>query len=95
MTNEESIAQIRATVESVLERARADEAYLAELRDDPERTLSAAGAPDDAARRVALDEFVGAEADTEGFARRPGECHYTCDPWTCLVTICAVIPWTS
>jgi len=89
--SDDEIAQIRALTESVLERARNDEAYLEELRTDPVATLQAAGLDEVDAKQVGLDEFQFDEVS--GFAR--AECKYTCDRWTCKITLCGYVPLTS
>lgn len=89
MSNEE-IAQIRALTESVLEKARNDESYLAQLRDDPVATLQAAGVAEDAANQLGVDEL---QPEVVGF--RPKECTYSCDRYSCIVTICSNVPYTG
>ena len=89
MSNDE-LAQIRALTESVLEQARNDESYLAQLRNDPVATLQAAGIPEDAATYIGLEEL---QPEVVGF--KPKECSISCDRWSCSVTICSNVPYTG
>ncbi len=89
--SDEEIAQIRALTESVLDRARNDEAYLAQLRDDPVATLTAAGLNEVDAQQIGLDEFQFEEVT--GF--RPKDCKMTCDRYSCKITICGYVPYTG
>jgi len=88
--NDEQIAHIRALTESVLERARNDEAYLEEFRNDPITTLQAAGLDDAQAEHLGL-ELTGDEVS--GFAK-PRYCRVTEDGLGCWITICTGFPYT-
>ena len=94
--DDSELENIRATAEAILERARKDEAYKAELVQDPVATLVAAGLSDEAANKVGLDEWnYGDEPDTHGFMRRPRSGPMTCDGFTCWVTWCGLVPATN
>lgn len=85
--SEEELNQIRAAAESVMERARNDEAFLAELREDPITVLQAAGVPEGEARQIGLDELTFGDEEVAGFAK--AACKATCDRYSCIVSICS------
>lgn len=93
MSDDQELAQVRATAESVLERARNDETYLASLREDPVAALQAAGLSEADASQIGLDEWQYGEEDAAGFAKR--DCRMTCDRWTCSLTLCGYVPITG
>lgn len=90
MSDDQELTLIRATAESVLDRARNDEAFLTSLRNDPVAALAAAGLSDADAGQIGLDEWKLGE-DTEGF--RP--CTWTCDRWSCKASFCGNIPYSN
>ena len=96
MADELSTDEARALVEQVLEQARGDEAFLASLREDPVGVLQTAGLPESAANHVATDELQ--LADVQGLMKGGGGCPrftYMCDGFTCLVSICHMVPNTN
>jgi hypothetical protein len=68
------VEQIRAQVQQVLDHARADSAYFAQLRDTPEATLVAAGVPAEATPDL-IAELAGGD-EVSGYMR--------CDRYTCF-----------
>lgn len=89
------IDELRATADRVLERAREDEGYKAQLLADPVSTLVAAGLSRSVAEHVVLDEFTEEDADTSGHRPRGGGGYGGCDTITCIVTNCSNIPRTG
>jgi len=89
MSDHEALDEIRTAVEAVLEHARNDETYRGTLLADPVATLTAAGLPATAAAHVGTHEFGSHDEDASGFATS------SCDPWTCVVTICSNVPFTG
>lgn len=90
MSDDQELAQIRSTAESVLDRARNDEGFLASLRNDPVGALQAAGLSDGDAKQIGLDEWRYGD-DAEGFQK----CTWTCDRWSCKATICGNVPYSN
>jgi hypothetical protein len=90
--SDDEIAQIRSLTESVLERARNDEAYLEELRTDPVATLQAAGLDEVHASHIGLEEFRP-EEEVSGFAKSRA-CRMTEDGLGCFITWCTALPVT-
>lgn len=88
--SDDELAQIRALAESVFERARNDEAYLEQLRDDPAATLQAAGIAADAANQIGADEL---QPEVTGF--KPKDCTFTCDRYSCIITKCGYVPLSN
>ena len=95
MSNLNDLDRVRAITATVMERARADEAFRNELQADPARVLREAGLPDNTAGQIAYDEWQ--LEDVVGFMGPEGEgpqpiCHFTCDIFSCWSTRCANVP---
>jgi hypothetical protein len=78
------LAQVRAKVETIANRANSDDTYLKQLRDNPRQTLLAEGLPQEAIGDVVYE--FGMEEEVAGFEY----CHGTCTYFTCLVTTVVV-----
>jgi hypothetical protein len=80
-----TLEKVRQNAQDILERARNDEAFLQELKDDPQAAISAAGFPEDGAFDFGRE--LGQENDVQGYM--------LCDRYTCLVTLCGYVPLTT
>jgi hypothetical protein len=87
MADEAEITAARAAADAVLERARTDEAFSAQLRADPVGVLTAAGIDPDAAEHFAGELLPADAPDVSGFAR--------CTWGTCWVSVCNAWPGTG
>lgn len=93
--NDGQVEQLRSKVSEVLEHAKSDATYLAQLRRDPEGTLSAAGLPEAAVIHVIRETDLGGDVAGYMFDPISDDCQYTCDTVTCIVTRCVNIPYTG
>lgn len=70
---------VRTRVQEISERARTDRAFMQEVMNDPQGTLSAAGIPSSTIDEVVAEWDKGAREDVSG---------YMMCGWTCLGTTC-------
>ena len=88
MTDEATIAAARAAADAVVHRARADEAFAQQFRDDPVGVLAAAGIDPDAAAQFGGEFLTSEGPDVAGFAACINATKLYCDWGTCWVTFC-------
>ena len=86
--NESEQPDIRARVEAFLDQARSDNALVERLRQDPSETLRAAGF--DGEDIETLSQELGG-SEVQGFMK----CTWTCDRYSCMVTMCGNIPFSN
>jgi hypothetical protein len=93
---------IRTKLDALIEQTRNDDALLNRFREDTTAVLIEAGIPGDTAALLAEHDLGFAEAgsDVAGYMRgggnRPaGYCHFTCDEYSCQISICNMIPFTN
>jgi hypothetical protein len=95
---------IRTKLDALIEQARNDDALLSRFREDTTAVLIEAGIPDDTATLLAEHDLGFAEAgsDVAGYMRggnntivAGGYCHFTCDEYSCQISICNMIPLTN
>jgi len=92
MSDEATIAAARAAADAVAHKARADEAFAQQLRDDPVGVLAAAGIDPEAAAQFGGEVLTSERPDVVGLAM--------CDWGTCWVTFCnyrtgSGVPWSD
>jgi hypothetical protein len=80
MTDEATIAAARSAADAVVFKARADESFAQQLRDDPVGVLTAAGIDPEAAGQFGGEILTSEGSDVAGFKM--------CDWGTCWVTFC-------
>jgi hypothetical protein len=80
-----SLDTIRDQAQEILQRARQDEQFLSELRNNPKEALRSAGFPQDAVIDFGLE--IGASDEVTGYGG--------CDRWTCVVSLCGNVPYTN
>jgi hypothetical protein len=88
MSNQD-IDQIRGQVNGVIERAKTDAKFLEQLKNDTAGTLRAAGLPEAAANEAS--EQMGFGAEVSGYLK----CTWTCDRYSCIVTLCGNVPFSN
>jgi hypothetical protein len=83
---------IRTQLNGVIERAKSDPAFLAQLKSDTVGTLQAAGIPHGAAGELS-DQMGFDGGEVSGYMK--AECGYTCDRYSCIATWCGYMPLTN
>lgn len=82
----QEVAQIRALIDEIAQRARSDGFYMQQLKDAPIETLQAAGLPDGAIEDV-LHEGNLSDAEVTGYMFCVITCWKSCWCTQCCITV--------
>jgi hypothetical protein len=84
-SDQSALDTIRGQAHDILDRARHDAEFLAQLQAEPQATLRSAGFPDDGVIDFGLE--VGEADEVRGY--------YMCDRISCIISWCYYIPLTN
>ena len=79
-----TLEKVRQNAQEILDRAKQDEDFLHQLKNDPRETLRTAGFPDEGAIDFGLE--ISANDEVHGYM--------LCDRITCIISWCGYVPLT-